>query len=79
MDTDDDCITIRDFYGMAVIFFGFFITGIGTSFFYSFGIPYIGTGLIVQTFKLSMFPVQMTMSRKTPRQQFSGWFSALAR
>ena len=27
---------------MAVIFLGFFITGIGTSFFYSFGIPYIG-------------------------------------
>ena len=50
MDTDSECKTIRDFYGMAVIFLGFFITGIGTSFFYSFGIPYIGTGLIVQTF-----------------------------
>ena len=74
MDTDSECKTIRDFYGMAVIFLGFFVTGIGTSFFYSFGIPYIGTGLIVQTFNLSMFPVQMTMSRKTPRQQFSGWF-----
>ena len=74
MDTDDDCKTIRDFYGMAVIFLGFFITGIGTSFFYSFGIPYIGTGLIVQTFNKILFPVQMTMSRKTPRQQFSGWF-----
>ena len=50
MDTDDDCKTIRDFYGMAVIFLGFFITGIGTSFFYSFGIPYIGTSLIDETF-----------------------------
>ena len=55
MDTDDDCKTIRDFYGMAVIFLGFFITGIGTSFFYSFGIPYIGTGLIVQTLNKSCF------------------------
>jgi hypothetical protein len=38
-----ECNGIRDFFGMAVIFLGFFITGIGTSFFYSFGIPYITT------------------------------------
>jgi len=36
-----ECNGIRDFFGMAIIFLGFFITGIGTSFFYSFGIPYI--------------------------------------
>jgi len=32
---------IRDWGGMFVIFLGFFISGIGTSFFYSFGVPYI--------------------------------------
>ena len=32
---------IRDWGGMAIIFLGFFISGIGTSFFYSFGVPYI--------------------------------------
>ena len=32
---------IRDWGGMALIFVGFFISGIGSSFFYSFGIPYI--------------------------------------
>ena len=32
---------IRDYGGMAVIFVGFFITGIGNSFYTSFGIPYI--------------------------------------
>jgi MFS family permease len=38
----EDCSTkVRDFWGMAIIFLGFFITGIGSSFFYSFGIPYI--------------------------------------
>ena len=31
----------RDWAGMVAIFSGFFITGVGTSFFYSFGIPYI--------------------------------------
>ena len=40
---DEECKTkaVRDFWGMVIIFVGFFITGIGTSFFYSFGIPYI--------------------------------------
>ena len=42
-----DCNRIRDFFGMAVIFLGFFVTGIGTSFFYSFGIPYIGAILSI--------------------------------
>jgi len=39
----DDCLakSVRDVWGMVIIFVGFFITGIGTSFFYSFGIPYI--------------------------------------
>jgi hypothetical protein len=38
----EDCSTrVRDFSGMVVIFVGFFITGIGSSFFYSFGIPYM--------------------------------------
>ena len=38
----EDCSTkVRDFWGMVIIFVGFFITGIGSSFFYSFGIPYI--------------------------------------
>jgi len=32
---------IRDWGGMFLIFLGFFISGIGTSFFYSFGVPYI--------------------------------------
>ena len=32
---------VRDHSAMAVIFIGFFIMGIGTSFFYSFGIPYL--------------------------------------
>ena len=32
---------VRDWAGLAIIFIGFFISGIGTSFFYSFGIPYI--------------------------------------
>ena len=32
---------LRDWPGMVVIFIGFFISGIGSSFFYSFGIPYI--------------------------------------
>jgi hypothetical protein len=32
---------IRDWGGMFTIFLGFFISGIGTSFFYSFGLPYI--------------------------------------
>ena len=48
-DPSKDCNRIRDFFGMAVIFFGFFITGIGTSFFYSFGIPYIGTILSISS------------------------------
>jgi len=40
---DEECHTekIRDWGGMALIFIGFFISGIGTSFFYSFGVPYI--------------------------------------
>jgi len=38
----EDCSTrVRDFWGMVIIFAGFFITGIGSSFFYSFGIPYM--------------------------------------
>eukprot|EP00092_Neocalanus_flemingeri_P008381 GFUD01009037.1.p1 GENE.GFUD01009037.1~~GFUD01009037.1.p1 ORF type:complete len:657 (+),score=126.71 GFUD01009037.1:144-2114(+) len=39
----EECSTkaVRDFWGMVIIFVGFFITGIGSSFFYSFGIPYI--------------------------------------
>jgi len=38
----DDCSNrVRDFSGMVIIFVGFFITGIGSSFFYSFGIPYM--------------------------------------
>jgi len=38
----DDCSSkVRDFSGMVIIFVGFFITGIGSSFFYSFGIPYM--------------------------------------
>ena len=32
---------MRDWPGLAIIFIGFFISGIGTSFFYSFGVPYI--------------------------------------
>ena len=32
---------VRDWPGLAIIFIGFFISGIGTSFFYSFGVPYI--------------------------------------
>ena len=32
---------VRDWQGMVIIFLGFFISGIGSSFFYSFGIPYI--------------------------------------
>ena len=42
-DTDLDCkvAKVRDWPGMVIIFIGFFISGIGTSFFYSFGIPYI--------------------------------------
>ena len=43
-DRDSDICkvqVIRDWGGMALIFLGFFISGIGTSFFYSFGIPYI--------------------------------------
>jgi len=41
--TEDHCEVekIRDWGGMFVIFLGFFISGIGTSFFYSFGVPYI--------------------------------------
>eukprot|EP00091_Calanus_sinicus_P007926 TRINITY_DN19291_c0_g1_i1.p1 TRINITY_DN19291_c0_g1~~TRINITY_DN19291_c0_g1_i1.p1 ORF type:complete len:237 (-),score=52.26 TRINITY_DN19291_c0_g1_i1:76-786(-) len=40
---EDQCKVerIRDWGGMFVIFLGFFISGIGTSFFYSFGVPYI--------------------------------------
>ena len=42
-NTFQECHTekIRDWGGMALIFIGFFISGIGTSFFYSFGVPYI--------------------------------------
>ena len=32
---------MRDVGGMTTIFFGFFISGIGSSFFHSFGIPYL--------------------------------------
>ena len=32
---------VRDWPGLVIIFLGFFISGIGTSFFYSFGVPYI--------------------------------------
>ena len=32
---------VRDPGGMTMIFFGFFVSGIGSSFFHSFGIPYI--------------------------------------
>ena len=32
---------VKDWPGMVIIFIGFFISGIGSSFFYSFGIPYI--------------------------------------
>ena len=46
-EASTDCNRIRDFFGMAIIFLGFFITGIGTSFFYSFGIPYIGAILSI--------------------------------
>lgn len=40
---EDQCKVekIRDWGGMFLIFLGFFISGIGTSFFYSFGVPYI--------------------------------------
>merc|ERR1711970_726622 len=40
---DDECSrkSVRDFWGMAIIFVGFFVSGIGSSFFHSFGIPYI--------------------------------------
>ena len=43
VETDDFCNThrIRDPGGMVTIFFGFFISGIGSSFYNSFGIPYI--------------------------------------
>ena len=33
---------LRDWAGLSAIFLGFFISGIGTSFFFSFGVPYIG-------------------------------------
>ena len=32
---------VRDTQGMVLVFVGFFISGIGSSFFHSFGIPYI--------------------------------------
>jgi hypothetical protein len=32
---------VRDWGGMLTIFVGFFISGIGTSFYYSFGVPYL--------------------------------------
>ena len=32
---------VRDWGGMFTIFVGFFISGIGTSFYYSFGVPYL--------------------------------------
>lgn len=32
---------VRDWGGMFAIFIGFFISGIGTSFYYSFGVPYL--------------------------------------
>ena len=32
---------MRDVGGMTTIFIGFFISGIGSSFFHSFGIPYM--------------------------------------
>ena len=42
-DRDEFCENhrVRDPGGMIAIFFGFFISGIGSSFFHSFGIPYI--------------------------------------
>jgi len=41
--------TGRDWSGMVTIFFGYFITGIGSSFFYSFGIPYIDDNVSKQS------------------------------
>ena len=51
-----ECNGIRDFFGMAIIFLGFFITGIGTSFFYSFGIPYIGGIFSISEEPSEIFP-----------------------
>jgi len=32
---------VRDWSGLLTIFFGFFISGFGTSFYFSFGIPFV--------------------------------------
>ena len=45
---------IRDWGGMALIFVGFFISGIGTSFFYSFGIPYIDDNVSKQNSPMAL-------------------------
>ena len=40
-EEDCDKHAVRDTQGMVLVFVGFFISGIGSSFFHSFGIPYI--------------------------------------
>ena len=55
-DEEDKCKVqkIRDWGGMSIIFIGFFITGIGSSFFYSFGIPYIDDNVSKQNSPMAM-------------------------
>ena len=53
-DNCDNAEKIRDWGGMIIIFIGFFISGIGTSFFYSFGIPYIDDNVPKQTSPMAL-------------------------